>query len=335
MAYYVQILTKSFGPFDAEQLKEMKDNGKLGKSTAVSENKIDWVTADSFDFLFPPPQQATQQFQPTPHITQNPNSTFAKISNTSSAKESANWFYSYDGVDGFGPVTASAIIQMIKSGTLKAESVAWLEGQFAQKLNELPQFSAILNSLSTQQHNTKSPSEIDLFCSSCGSPLASSGICPACGKSRSQNSRSGSPAVKTDTTGIGYADVLKKYADFGGRARRREFWNFTIYNMIILPLLLTSIGIIAIFIMTALNANHEAKIAVIGVLLVLYVIYNLLIFLPSLAVCIRRLHDTGNSGWMVLMMLIPVVGAIILLVFLTQDSQPMNNQYGQNPKYTY
>jgi uncharacterized membrane protein YhaH (DUF805 family) len=228
-----------------------------------------------------------------------------------SIPEPANWFYSYNGVDGFGPVTATAIIQMINSKTLNAESVAWQDGQFAKKLNELPKFAELFNTQSTQNQHGQNQHNTDQYLNS------------------------NTPATQTDTTGIGYADVLKKYADFNGRARRKEYWNFTIYNMIILPLLLISIGIITIFLMTVFKTAVEAKQIAVIVLFALYLIYNLLIFLPSLAVGIRRLHDTGNSGWMLLIALVPIVGTIILLVFLTQDSQPGNNQYGQNPKYKY
>ncbi|MDR0391269.1 MAG: DUF805 domain-containing protein [Planctomycetaceae bacterium] len=307
MAYYIQIRDKAFGPFDAEQLKEMKNNGKLGKATPVSENKIDWYPAESFEIIFPTTQQ-TQDTQPNITTTKNI---------PASISEPVNWYYSYNGVDGFGPVTASSITQMIKSGALKPESVVWQDGQFAHKLNELPQFSELFNTQPTQQNNS--------ICTACNSSLLPSGICPKCGVIANNN---------TDSNDISYAGVLKKYADFSGRARRREFWNFTIYNMIILPLLLTSVGIIAFFLIVALKVTIDAR-YVIVVLGAIYLIYNLLIFLPSLAVCIRRLHDTGNSGWMLLIALIPVIGLIILFILLIQDSQAGNNNYGQNPKYKY
>ncbi|MDR1053282.1 MAG: DUF805 domain-containing protein [Planctomycetaceae bacterium] len=297
MAYYIQIRNKPFGPFNTEQLNEMKDNGKLGRSTMISENKIDWITAESIDFLFPAQQQPAQQPQisPTPITPATP-----------SILEPSEWYYSNNGVDGYGPVAVSEIVRLIKSGTLRADSVAWQDGQFAQNLNELPQFS-------------------ELFNSTYGLDVGS----------RKQNFTGNSHAVKTDFAGTGYADVLKKYADFSGRARRREFWNFTICNLMIFPLLLISIGIITIFIMTAFDATTAMKFIVAYCLAAVFLIYNVLILLPSIAVCVRRLHDTGNSGWMILIQLIPFIGAIILIVFLVQDSQPGNNQYGENPKYIY
>ena len=64
----------------------------------------------------------------------------------------------------------------------------------------------------------------------------------------------------------------------------------------------------------------------------IFIIYYLIVLVPSLAVAARRLHDTGKSGWMLLISLIPLIGGIILLVFMCSDSQPSDNKYGPNPK---
>ncbi|MDR0336823.1 MAG: DUF805 domain-containing protein [Planctomycetaceae bacterium] len=335
MSYYIQIRNKAFGPFDTEQLLEMKDNGKLGRSTHISENKIDWFAAENLEFLFPVSIPTTQSNHDSLR-----NSRDTKTETT--IPEPANWFYSQNGENGYGPVTVSTINQMIKSGTLNAESMAWQEGQFARKLNELPQFLEQFNTIqrySAQSSNGETSLITDTFCSACGSQLLpNSNVCQNCGchvKNQRKKINSDGLGDKFDSNGIGYADVLKKYADFSGRARRSEYWRFTIYNTVILPLFLASLGIIIIFLMNLSSAKIETKFIVIGVLAAVYLLYNLLIFLPSLAVCVRRLHDTGNSGWMVLITLIPIVGLIILLVLLVQDSQPGNNQHGQNPKYGY
>jgi uncharacterized membrane protein YhaH (DUF805 family)/predicted RNA-binding Zn-ribbon protein involved in translation (DUF1610 family) len=318
MAYYIQIRNKAFGPFNTEQLSEMKFNGKISRTTLISENKIDWVNAENLEFLFTVAAKNDQQVS----VTTNASSALSTVTWT---PEPVNWFYSLDGKDGYGPVTVSAIIQMINSGTLHPDSVAWQEGQFAKKLIELPQFSKQFNN-TLQNKNTSGT--VDSVCSSCGSQFVpSSNFCPNCGTSRIPNSDS------INSTGIGYADVLKKYADFNDRARRSEYWRFTVYNQIILPLVLISLGIILIFVLTAFGVRREVNIGVVIVLSAVYLLYNLLIFLPSLAVCVRRLHDTGNSGWMILMMLIPIVGFIILFILLIQDSQPATNKYGINPKF--
>ncbi len=64
----------------------------------------------------------------------------------------------------------------------------------------------------------------------------------------------------------------------------------------------------------------------------IYVIYALIVLIPGIAVAIRRLHDIGKSGWMLLVGLIPLAGAIWLLILLVTDSQPGDNEYGSNPK---
>jgi uncharacterized membrane protein YhaH (DUF805 family) len=116
-----------------------------------------------------------------------------------------------------------------------------------------------------------------------------------------------------------YLGALKRYADFAGRARRREYWFFVLFNLIISAVL----SIIDMFVGT-----YSAS-AGIGVLAG---IYTLAVLLPGIGVSIRRLHDTGRSGWWLLIVLVPLVGAIVLLVFMVLDSQPGANAYGPNPK---
>lgn len=115
-----------------------------------------------------------------------------------------------------------------------------------------------------------------------------------------------------------YIEVLKKYAVFSGRARRQEYWMFVLFNVIIALVL----GII----------DQIAAIASLGSNGVLSALYGLAVLLPSLAVGVRRLHDTGRSGWWMCIGLIPIIGALVLLIFAIQDSQPTDNQYGLNPK---
>ncbi|MDQ0200766.1 DUF805 domain-containing protein [Neobacillus ginsengisoli] len=110
-----------------------------------------------------------------------------------------------------------------------------------------------------------------------------------------------------------YLGVVKNYVGFEGRARRQEYWMFFLFNAII-----------------SIIFEILDKIAHISPLL--SSLYSLAVLLPHLAVSFRRLHDTGKSGWWLLIGLIPIVGAIILIVFMCQDSQPDDNQYGPNPK---
>ena len=116
-----------------------------------------------------------------------------------------------------------------------------------------------------------------------------------------------------------YLKVLKQYADFSGRARRKEYWMFVLFNMIF--------GIVAMILDNILGIAIEG----IGYG-PLYGLYALAVLIPGLAVVVRRLHDVGKSGWMILICLIPLIGAIWLLVLMVTDSNPGENQYGQNPK---
>jgi uncharacterized membrane protein YhaH (DUF805 family) len=117
--------------------------------------------------------------------------------------------------------------------------------------------------------------------------------------------------------------VFKNYANFEGRARRSEYWYFTLIS-VILVLLYFAIGIIFVGFI-----EIEALAPIItGLAILTY----LGLLIPSLAVAVRRLHDVGKSGWMILISLIPIVGAIWLLVLMVTDSNPGENEYGANPK---
>ena len=110
-----------------------------------------------------------------------------------------------------------------------------------------------------------------------------------------------------------YLEVLKKYAVFNGRARRTEYWMFALFNLIIAFVL----GIVEVIFGSP---------GVIGTL------YTLAVIIPSIAVSVRRLHDTERSGAWLLIAFVPLIGTIVLLVFMVQDSKPDQNQYGANPK---
>lgn len=112
---------------------------------------------------------------------------------------------------------------------------------------------------------------------------------------------------------------LQHYADFTGRARRSEYWYFVLFNFIVSILIGLSLGVIA----GLLN---------VPALVYLVHLWSLAVFIPSLAVSVRRLHDIGRSGWWLLLSLIPLIGAIILIIWHCTDSQPGANQYGPNPK---
>lgn len=116
-----------------------------------------------------------------------------------------------------------------------------------------------------------------------------------------------------------YFDVIRKYVDFSGRARRSEYWYFALFNLIILvPLALLS----------GVTAGGKAD----NPFAWLYVLYVLAILLPSIGVNVRRLHDIGKSGWWIFIGLIPFIGGLMLLIWHCMDSEPETNRYGPNPK---
>ena len=109
-----------------------------------------------------------------------------------------------------------------------------------------------------------------------------------------------------------YMNALRSYADFSGRNRRKAFWMFMLINIIFS--LLTSV--------------------IDGITNTMFIssIYSLALLIPQLSAGARRLHDTGRSGWWQLLWLVPVIGWIVLIVFLAQDSHEGENDFGPNPK---
>lgn len=121
-----------------------------------------------------------------------------------------------------------------------------------------------------------------------------------------------------------YVEPWKKYADFSGRARRREYWTFALINSLIY-VVLAVIG--------AVSAGAEHNMFTPGMLL--FWIFALAAVVPSLACSVRRLHDIGKSGWWLLICFVPFVGGIILFIFALLDSTPGDNAFGPNPKAIY
>lgn len=126
-----------------------------------------------------------------------------------------------------------------------------------------------------------------------------------------------------------YLKALKQYTDFKGRAQRAEFWSFIILNLIISSLILeldTFLGTYYMDYSDPLLSNLEDK--RVGLF---NGIFSLIIFIPTVAVWVRRLHDVGKSGLWFFAVFIPIIGWLILLLFSLKDSVE-DNQYGKNPK---
>jgi uncharacterized membrane protein YhaH (DUF805 family) len=115
---------------------------------------------------------------------------------------------------------------------------------------------------------------------------------------------------------MSFADAIRtcltKYADFSGRARRSEYWYFFLFG-----------ALVNIVVSIFAGAIH---------LSFLSYLVSLALIVPSVAVGVRRLHDIGKSGWWLLISLVPLVGPIVLIVFLATDTNPSGDQYGPSPK---
>jgi uncharacterized membrane protein YhaH (DUF805 family) len=143
------------------------------------------------------------------------------------------------------------------------------------------------------------------YCAHCGAqpdPLAS--ICVSCGHSlKGKTSNQTNEEGSVDSLGGAIKSCFNKYATFQGRANRSEYWFWILFTFLcgLIPFL----GYVAM----------------------------LAFLIPGIAVCVRRLHDIGKSGWNYFFCLIPILGSILLIVWLCQPSQEGDNEYGPNPNY--
>lgn len=119
-----------------------------------------------------------------------------------------------------------------------------------------------------------------------------------------------------------YLKVIKQYADFNGRARRKEYWMFFLFNIIVAAILGT---------LAAISLAAESN-TIATILYVIYSLYGLAVLIPGLAVTVRRLHDLGKSGAFIFVAFIPIIGGIWLLVLTLTEGTNGENQYGPNPK---
>lgn len=112
----------------------------------------------------------------------------------------------------------------------------------------------------------------------------------------------------------------QRATDFSGRSRRKEYWYFQLFN-----------GIVCLFLFLCavpFSADEKPSLVPLGLLCA----YSLILFVPSLAVTVRRLHDIGRSGWWYFIAFVPLIGGLILFVFTLLDSEPYANQWGLDPK---
>jgi uncharacterized membrane protein YhaH (DUF805 family) len=170
------------------------------------------------------------------------------------------------------------------------------------------------------------------FCPNCGNDVPEGiNFCEKCGKPM----QSPSPSSQIDNTDLddevenlslwGYfVKCLKKYASFDGRARRKEYWGFVLFNSIFSWAIMLACALVSVFIFD--DDNN-----ILGT--VLSYLYSFAVLLPGLAVLVRRMHDVGKSGWNWFWCL-TIVGAFYVIYLTFLDSHPEENAYGPNPKTT-
>jgi uncharacterized membrane protein YhaH (DUF805 family) len=117
-----------------------------------------------------------------------------------------------------------------------------------------------------------------------------------------------------------YLTVLRRYADFSGRSRRKEYWMYTLFNLIFMIIAAVLDNVLGLTFHELLPYGY------------IYLAYALIVLIPGLAVAVRRMHDIGKSGWMLFVAIIPLVGAIWLLVLLVTEGENRDNKWGANPK---
>ena len=119
---------------------------------------------------------------------------------------------------------------------------------------------------------------------------------------------------------------LRRYADFSGRSRRKEYWMFTLFNLLVS----SAVGVLALALFLA-DFSESAMVAILYPVLGLAGLYGLAAIVPGLAVTIRRLHDTDRSGWWLLVGLVPVIGPLLLLAFYVTEGTLGPNRFGPDP----
>lgn len=121
---------------------------------------------------------------------------------------------------------------------------------------------------------------------------------------------------------------LKRYADFSGRSRRKEYWMFVLFQLIIIFGLLILSGLTGGFSTDAASGMYSGSGLFIGIIM----IFALAMLIPSLAVQVRRFHDQDKSGWFILLSFVPFVGGLIVLVFMCLEGTQGPNRFGEDPK---
>lgn len=126
---------------------------------------------------------------------------------------------------------------------------------------------------------------------------------------------------------------LRRYADFSGRSRRKEYWMFALMNFLFFMMIGIGFSIYTSYtVSAALRHESPSMFGFMGVFISFAMIYVLIMLVPSIAVQVRRFHDQDKSGWFVLLNFVPYIGGIVVLVFMCLEGTRGENRYGPDPK---
>jgi hypothetical protein len=139
MPYFIRVKGKAFGPFDETQILDMKAKGKISRTTEMSGDKLNWQSAETYPWLFEP---------------LHPQGSPAADSGSNEPKD---WYYSTNGKEGYGPVPAATIMQMLQSGELSLNSYVWQDGQNARFVKDEPMFQSPPNGGKPHSPNIPQP----------------------------------------------------------------------------------------------------------------------------------------------------------------------------------
>lgn len=219
---------------------------------------------------------------------------------------SDNWYYAV-GSERMGPVDDGELWRLVTAGTVTPDSWVWRNGMAEWKSADeaLP---ASLRPAHWDGGRPEAPPEPEISPAHGGPlPAASEPVRARAGFQDQGHRRSHHPTGFQESVRA----VFSKYATFSGRARRPEYWWFALFSVIG--------SFITAFVDAAVFGGDVG---------VLNPIWSLGLLVPSLAVGVRRLHDTGRTGWWLLIGLIPLIGLIVLIVFLVSAGDDTDNEYG-------
>jgi uncharacterized membrane protein YhaH (DUF805 family) len=123
---------------------------------------------------------------------------------------------------------------------------------------------------------------------------------------------------------------FRRYADFSGRSRRKEYWYFVLFNLVLTAAYAALFGLVMLLLYYA-DMSEDSMMTVCYILAVPAILYQCYAFIPGLAVVVRRLHDLDKSGWNILWGLIPLVGPILLIVWYATEGTRGPNRFGPDP----